>query len=229
MKISVIIPVYNEEKTINEILDKVLKLKLDLQIIIVDDFSNDGTTEIIKKLENKVDKVLYHKKNQGKGAAIKTAKNFCKGDLVIIQDADLEYNPNDYFKLIKPILEKKSNVVYGSRVLGKKRYEVTNFTSTFRIFCNHILTILSNIINNQNLTDAHTCYKILKIEVFNKINLVETRFGFCPELTTKLSNLKETIFEVPIEYNGRTHKNGKKISFKDGVRAIYCLIKYKFF
>ncbi len=229
MKISVIIPVYNEKKTINEILEKVLKLKLDLQIIIVDDFSNDGTTEIIKKLENKVDKVLYHKKNQGKGAAIKTAKNFCKGDLVIIQDADLEYNPNDYFKLIKPILEKKSNVVYGSRVLGKKRYEVTNFTSTFRIFCNHILTILSNIINNQNLTDAHTCYKILKIEVFNKINLVETRFGFCPELTTKLSNLKETIFEVPIEYNGRTHENGKKISFKDGVRAIYCLIKYKFF
>ncbi len=229
MKLSVIIPVYNEKKTINQILQKLLQIKLNLQIIIVDDFSNDGTREILKNFENKVHKILYHEKNQGKGSAINTAKNFCTGDIVIIQDADLEYDPDDYFKLIDPIIKNKCGVVYGSRVLGKNRYQVKNFISIFRIFCNHVLTILSNIINNQNLTDAHTCYKMLKLEIFKNIDLEEERFGFCPEITTKLGNLKQNIIEVPINYIGRSHKNGKKISFKDGLRAIYCLVKYKFF
>ena len=231
MKITVIIPVFNELKTVRTIIDKILNLKdLDIQIILVDDFSTDGTRELIEnELSKKVDKVLFHSSNKGKGSAIISAKKFIKGNIVIIQDGDLEYDPKDYYQLIKPILDNSYKIVYGSRVLGKGRYRTNKFTSLFRIFCNHILTIISNFINSQNLTDAHTCYKVFKSEVFNEIILEENGFNFCPEITTKVSNLGIKIFEVPINYNGRTHKEGKKIKFIDGFEAILTIIKYKFF
>lgn len=231
MKITVIIPVFNELKTVRAIIDKILNLKdLDIQIILVDDFSTDGTRELIEnELSKKVDKVLFHSSNKGKGSAIISAKKFIKGNIVIIQDGDLEYDPKDYYQLIKPILDNSYKIVYGSRVLGKGRYRTNKFTSLFRIFCNHILTIISNFINSQNLTDAHTCYKVFKSEVFNEIILEENGFNFCPEITTKVSNLGIKIFEVPISYNGRTHKEGKKIKFIDGFEAILTIIKYKFF
>ncbi len=231
MKITVIIPVFNELKTVRTIIDKILNLKdLDIQIILVDDFSTDGTRELIEnELSKKVDKVVFHSSNKGKGSAIISAKKFIKGNIVIIQDGDLEYDPQDYYQLIKPILDNSNKIVYGSRVLGKSRYRTNKFTSLFRIFCNHILTIISNFINSQNLTDAHTCYKVFKSEVFNEIILEENGFNFCPEITTKVSNLGIKIFEVPINYNGRTHKEGKKIKFIDGFEAILTIIKYKFF
>ncbi len=231
MKITVIIPVFNELKTVRAIIDKILNLKdLDIQIILVDDFSTDGTRELIEnELSKKVDKVLFHSSNKGKGSAIISAKKFIKGNIVIIQDGDLEYDPQDYYQLIKPILDNSNKIVYGSRVLGKGRYKTNKFTSLFRIFCNHILTIISNFINSQNLTDAHTCYKVFKSEVFNNIILEENGFNFCPEITTKVSNLGIKIFEVPISYNGRTHKEGKKIKLIDGFEAILTIIKYKFF
>ena len=169
--------------------------------------------------------MIQHDKNQGKGAAIKTGIKYITGDILIIQDADLEYDPEDYKNLIQPILTGSSKVVYGSRVLGKNRYFGTSFSSIFRVFANHVLTILSNIINNQKLTDAHTCYKVFSIDVIRKINLVENDFSFCPEVTTKISNLKIPIKEIPISYNGRSYEEGKKITIKDAFKAIYCIIK----
>lgn len=228
-ELTVIIPVYNEKKTILKIINKIKNLKkLSKQIIVVDDYSIDGTREILLKNKNKIDLLLLHKKNQGKGAAIQTAQKHVKGKYVIIQDADLEYNPRDYFKLIKPIKEKKFMVVYGSRVLNKKRYGSKGFTSKTRILGNHILTIFSNILNNQNLTDAHTCYKVFLSKVFNKIILKENGFEFCPEITTKISNLNINIYEVPISYRGRDYSEGKKITYFDGIKAIYALFYYKF-
>jgi len=228
--ISIIIPCFNEFRTVDKLINKIKKQNINKQIIIVDDFSNDGTRDLIKKkIYKKVDKVVYHKKNLGKGACIKSAKKFVKGKIVIIQDADLEYDPKDYKKLIKPILKKKTNVVYGSRVLKKNRYLNNNFSSVFRVFANHILTIVSNIINSQNLTDAHTCYKVLKSDLFKKIKLREKGFSFCPELTTKISLARERIIEVQIRYNGRTYAEGKKINFYDGFHALKTLIKYRFF
>ena len=231
MKISIIIPVYNELQTIEKIVAKILSLKnLKKQIVIVDDFSTDGTRKVIRtKIEKKVNKVIYHKKNLGKGAAIISAIKFIRGDLVIIQDADLEYSPNDYKKLIKPIITRKFKIVYGSRVLGKSRYKSKKFTSLFRIFCNHILTIFSNILNSQNLTDAHTCYKVSDADIFRKMNLKEKDFSFCPEFTTKASKMGLKIKEVPITYKGRSFEEGKKIGLNDGIKAIKTLIKYKFF
>mgnify|MGYP001500004319 FL=1 len=227
--VTIIIPVYNEINHLESLINKVLKQdKINKQIIVVDDKSIDGTRELIKnKIEKLVDKVIYHEFNLGKGSAIQSAKPYINGDIVIIQDGDLEYDPQDYEQLIYPIISNKSKVVYGSRVLGKKRYKLKNFTSVFRIFCNHILTIFSNVINNQNLTDSHTCYKVFDSHLFKNINLFEKRFGFCPEITTKIANRKINIFEVPISYSGREYSDGKKISFLDGIRAIYCLIKYK--
>lgn len=231
MKITVIIPVFNERKTIKTIINKILNLRnLDIQIILVDDFSTDGTRDLIQnELSKKVDKVIFHSSNQGKGSAIISAKQFIKGDIVIIQDGDLEYDPNDYYQLIKPILDNSYQVVYGSRVLSNGRYKNKRFTSLFRIFCNHILTIISNFLNSQNLTDAHTCYKVFKREVFIEIKLQEKGFSFCPEITTKISNLGIDIYEVPINYYGRSYDEGKKIRFIDGFIAIKTLFKYKKF
>ena len=230
MLISIIIPCYNEKNTILKILNKVKNQKINKQILVIDDSSTDGTTNILKKnFKKKGFKLISHKKNLGKGAAIKSAKKFIKGDIVIIQDADLEYDPKDYRKLILPIIKKKTKVVYGSRVLNKKKYSNRNFSSKFRVFANYILTLISNFINSQKLTDAHTCYKVFDAKLFKKIKLQENDFSFCPEITTKVSNLKEKILEVPIKYKGRSYEKGKKIQFKDGFLALKTLFKYKYF
>lgn len=229
MILSIIIPVYNEKNTILKLLKKIDQLKnLNKEIIIVDDFSNDGTREILSKLNNSNYKIFYHNKNRGKGAAIKTGKQHITGDIVIIQDADLEYEPNDYYKIIEPIKNKTFKVVYGSRVLGKNRYSLKNFSSVFRIFFNHSLTIFSNILNSQKLTDAHTCYKAFSSELFQSIKLYEEDFSFCPEITTKIGLQNIEIKEVPIEYFGRSYKEGKKIKLIDGIKAILTIIKYRF-
>ena len=229
MILTVIIPAYNEKNTIQKIIQKIKLVKnIKKQIILVDDGSTDGTTEIMKNnLLSKVDKIIFHKRNFGKGAAIISAKKFIKGNYVIIQDADLEYNPQDYKKILKVMFDKKKLAVYGSRVLGKKRYSVENFTSKSRVFFNHILTIFSNILFNQNLSDAHTCYKAFDANFFKKIKLKEKDFAFCPEITAKISKLGIKIYEVPINYSGRSYEEGKKITIYDGFRAIYVLLKYK--
>lgn len=230
--LSIIVPVYNEKKYIKSILKKLIGLKkIKKQIIIVDDGSSDGTTDIIKSefTESKfVNKIIFHKKNIGKGAAIKSAQKYVKGDYVAIQDADLEYNPRDLIKIYKFIKVNKFDVVYGSRVLNKNKFQNTkNFTHLVRIWGNIFLTKFSNLINNQNLTDAHTCYKVFKKKIFKKINLKEKGFAFCPEVTTKLSKLKYKINEVSISYNGRAYSDGKKITSFDGLIAVYSLIKYR--
>ena len=237
-ELSIIIPVYNEKNTIIKIIDKVLNLKnINKQVIVVDDFSLDGSREILIKSKRKI-KLLLHSKNMGKGAAIRSAQQHIQGNYVIIQDADLEYSPNDYYPLLKFIKENNLKVLYGSRVLKRKlenknnlkeKHKIQNFTHSIRIFANFILTAISNIINSQNLTDAHTCYKLFDSKIFKSIKLEENGFAFCPEITTKISNLKLNITELPINYAGRTYKEGKKIKFIHGIEAIYALFKYKFF
>ena len=228
--LTIIIPCFNEIKTIDKIVNKIKKQKIRKQIILIDDLSTDGTKQKIRKIiYRKVDKVIYHKKNLGKGACIKSGIKHAKGQIILIQDADLEYSPSDYKKLIKPILSKKTNVVYGSRVLNKNRYSDHNFSSIFRVAANHNLTIFSNILNNQKLTDAHTWYKVFKKDILKKIKLEENGFSFCPELTTKIGLINEKIFEVSKRYKGRSYGEGKKINFKDGIDAIITLIYYKYF
>ena len=228
-KLSIIIPVYNEKNTIEKLLNKIHKLRnIKKEIIVVDDASNDGSVNILRKNKKKINKLIYHKKNLGKGAAIKSAQKFVKGNVVIIQDADLEYDPVDYYKLLR-FINKGYKVVYGSRVLGKNRYLLKNFSSVIRIFFNHILTIISNFLNNQRLTDAHTCYKMFESDIFLKIMLEEKDFSFCPEITTKIGLLKIKIKEVPIKYSGRNYNEGKKIRLIDGIKAIITLFKYRFF
>ena len=226
--LTIIVPAYNEKKSISKIIDQINeKIIYTKQIIVIDDFSNDGTRDVIQNLSN-IDEIVFHQRNMGKGAAIKSAIPFIKGDIVAIQDADLEYDPEDLNKLAKEILNQKTNVAYGSRVLNKKRYGNNNFISNFRIFGNHILTILSNLFNSQQLTDAHTCYKVFKREIFLKLNLKENDFAFCPEVNTKISLLNEKILELPISYKGRNVQEGKKIRFKDALKALLTIIKYKY-
>jgi dolichol-phosphate mannosyltransferase len=231
MFISVIIPCFNEVSTLEIIIDKILtQKKIIKEIILINDGSTDGTESLIKKkIKKKIDVVIHHKENKGKGAAIRSALKKIKGDIVLIQDADLEYNPKDYYKLIKPILQKRTLVVYGSRVLNKKRYLQTKFISWYRVFFNHTLTIFSNLINKQKLTDAHTCYKVFHKSVLKNIRLLENDFSFCPEITTKISLNNYKIYEVPIDYKGRDYNSGKKIGFYDGLKAIYVLFKYRYF
>ncbi len=233
IKVSIIIPCFNEKNTLTSLINKVemslihYNYKL-YEIIIVDDGSTDGTTEIIKKnfLDKKNFKTFFHNYNLGKGAAIKTAKNISSGDIIIIQDADLEYDPYDYEKLFKPIIDGNFKVVYGSRVLNKRRYKISGFNSKIRIFGNHLLTIISNFLNKQKLTDAHTCYKVFHKDLFDLIILEENDFAFCPEVTSKISNLGFQIHEVPINYNGRSYREGKKIRTIDALRALKTLVKY---
>jgi|TARA_B100001093_G_scaffold39601_1_gene33736 glycosyltransferase involved in cell wall biosynthesis len=232
--LTIIVPVYNEKKFIRVLLKKLIKIiKIKKQIIIIDDGSSDGTTEILKKefLNNKsISKIIFHKKNSGKGSAIRSAQRFIKGDLVVIQDADLEYNPKDIIKIYNFIKKNQIDVVYGSRVLNKNKYQNTkNFTHLVRIWGNVFLTLVSNLINNQNLTDAHTCYKMIRARIFKKLNLREKGFAFCPEVTTKLSKINCKIYEVSISYNGRTYNDGKKITSIDGLIALISLIKYRLF
>ena len=233
--LSIIIPCYNEKKTNIRIINQIKNLKrIKKQIIIVDDRTNERTKQLIKtKLQNKVDKIIVHKANKGKGAAIISSIKYIKGNLVIIQDADLEYNPKDYVKLIKPFSNNKTKVVYGSRVLGRKKniniFNLNDFSKNFRIFGNFILTKISNFINNQSLTDVHTCYKIFRKDIFLKLKIAEKDFSFCPEVTTKLSKFSYQIIEIPIDYKGRDIKDGKKIRFTDAIRALNTIIKYKYF
>ena len=229
MKVSIIIPVYNEEKTILKIINKILQLKnINKELIVVNDGSTDNTKKLLSKLSNKRIRIINHSKNSGKGAAIRSAQKHVTGTHVIIQDADLEYEPTDYENLLKPFKKKNISVVYGSRVLKKKRYKLKSFSSLERIFYNHALTIISNIINDQRLTDAHTCYKVFKSDLFKSIKLEENGFAFCPEITTKISNLNINIHEVPISYHGRDYSEGKKITYFDGIKAVYALFNYKF-
>ena len=230
MKLSVIIPCFNEINNLKKIISLILEQKnINKEIILVDDFSTDGSRQLIKaSLYKKVNKVIYHRTNLGKGACIKSALKKVTGDIILIQDADLEYSPSDYKKLITPIINKKSFIVYGSRVLYKNRYKTKGFTSLFRILANHILTIISNKINNQTLTDAHTCYKVFHKSILSSFKLKENDFSFCPELTTKISKLNLKIIEVQIKYNGRSYKEGKKINFYDAIKALIVLLKYRF-
>ena len=233
--LSIIIPCYNEKKTVIKIVNQIKNLKkIKKQIILIDDGSNDGTRQLIKKkLHNKLDQIIFHRINKGKGAAIISAIKYIKGNLVIIQDADLEYNPKDYFKLIKPFSNIKTKVVYGSRVLGRKKnidmFNLNDFSKNFRIFGNFILTKISNFINNQSLTDVHTCYKVFRKDVFLNLKIAEKDFSFCPEVTTKLAKFSYKITEIPISYNGREIKDGKKIRFTDAIIALNTIIKYKYF
>ena len=228
-KVTIIIPVFNEKNYIDKIIKKVKSnVYFNKQIIVVDDCSSDGTRKIIKKIKN-IDKIIFHKRNLGKGAAIKSAIPYIKGNIVAIQDADLEYNPADLNKLIKIMISNNSRVIYGSRVLNKKRYNSDMFISNFTTFGNHVLTIISNFLNNQKLTDAHTCYKIFKSDIFMKLKIQENDFAFCPEVTTKISLLDEKIKEVPISFKGRTVVEGKKIQFYDAIRALITILKYKYF
>ena len=225
MLITVIIPCYNEKNTISKIVDKIISLKnINLQVIVVDDFSNDGTREILKEnISKKVDKIIYHEKNRGKGAAIKSSIDSIKGNIIIIQDADLEYDPNEYEKLIKPILANKADVVFGSRFQGAEPHRVVYF---WHRVGNGFLTLLSNIMTDINLTDMETCYKAFRTEILKSINIREKRFGFEPEITAKVARMNCRIYEVGISYYGRTYEEGKKIGWKDGIRAIWCILKY---
>ena len=232
MKLSVIIPCYNEKKTIKKIIDKIFIQKINLEIILVDDGSDDGTVNIIKnyKRDSRI-KIVFHLKNKGKGAAIKSAVKFISGDLVLIQDADLEYNPKDYKKILDKFKEDKNvKAVYGSRALNNSNYQgKITLMRIIRIIANRILTLFSNFINSQHLTDAHTCYKSFRAEIFKKINLKENDFSFCAEVNAKLSRMNVNIKEVPISYNGRTIAEGKKIKLIDFFLAIKTTIKYRFF
>ena len=223
MKLSVVIPVYNEKNTIKDLIRKVDSVISDKEIIIVDDYSTDGTREILKSLEdNNRYRIFFHDKNMGKGAALRTGFKYVSGDIVIIQDADLEYDPREYEKLITPIIEGNADVVFGSRFLAGP-HRVLLF---WHYLGNKILTTLSNIFTNLNLTDMETCYKVFKKEVLNGINLKSNRFGFEPEFTVKIAKRRYRIYEVPISYFGRDYSEGKKITWKDGIIAIWCIIRY---
>jgi glycosyltransferase involved in cell wall biosynthesis len=228
MKLSIIIPCYNEKAHLPQLISRVKGSPiLDKEIILVDDSSNDGTTELIKtEIAAKVDKVIYHLKNMGKGAAIRSALAHVNGDMVIIQDADLEYDPNEYPRLMSPILEGKADVVYGSRFLGGGPHRVHLF---WHYMGNKFLTLLSNMFTNLNLTDMETCYKLFKTEIIKGIALKENGFGIEPELTAKVAKTKCRIYEVGISYFGRTYDEGKKIGWRDGVKALYKIVRYSLF
>jgi len=230
IKLTIIIPVYNEIKTIEKLIKKILKINIYKQLIIVDDGSSDGTQLVIKKYKKFINKLIIHKKNLGKGAAIKSGQKYVKGKYVGIQDADLEYDPRDLKKIVNEMEKKKLKVMYGSRVLKKNKFKNTqNFTHIVRIWGNIFLTKVSNFFNSQQLTDAHTCYKVFDSKIFRKIRLKEEGFSFCPEITTKISMMNLEIKEFPINYIGRTYQQGKKITAFDGIDALYVLIKYRYF
>ncbi|GHS94269.1 glycosyl transferase [Synergistales bacterium] len=229
MKLSVVIPCYNECATIEAIVDAVRATSCFTpppEIIVVDDCSTDGTREVLKKISHKIDKIIYHDSNKGKGGALRTGFSEASGDIVIVQDADLEYDPSEYPKLVRPILDGKADVVYGSRFMGDGAHRVLYF---WHRVGNGLLTLLSNMCTNLDLTDMETCYKAFRREVIQSIDIKEERFGFEPEITAKIAKKHLRIYEVGISYSGRTYEDGKKIGWRDGFRAIYCILKYRFF
>jgi glycosyltransferase involved in cell wall biosynthesis len=225
VKLSIVIPCYNERATIAAIVDAVRNSPVpDREIIIVDDSSRDGTAELLRStIAPLVDRVIYHERNRGKGAALRTGIAAATGDVVVIQDADLEYDPCEYPRLIAPIVAGKADVVYGSRFAGGESHRVLYF---WHYVGNRFLTLLSNCMTNLNLTDMETCYKAFRREVIQGIRIDEDRFGFEPEITAKVAKLGCRIYEVGISYSGRTYKEGKKIGWRDGFRAIWCILRY---
>ncbi|MUG98655.1 glycosyltransferase [Scytonema sp. UIC 10036] len=228
MKLSVIIPCFNEVKTIRKVVEAVKGSPVkNLEIIIVDDCSIDGSRELLRsKIETQVDRVIYHPKNKGKGAALRTGFANATGDIIIVQDADLEYDPQEYPIMIQPILENRADVVFGSRFQSGRPHRVVYY---WHRLGNGFLTTLSNMFTNINLTDMETCYKAFRREIIQNIKIEENRFGFEPEITAKVSKMGCRIYEVGISYYGRTYQEGKKIGWKDGIRAIWCILKYNLF
>jgi glycosyltransferase involved in cell wall biosynthesis len=228
MRISIVVPCYNEKNTIRQIVAAVQAAPVEnKEIIIVDDCSTDGTRDVLRdEVASQVDVIVYHERNQGKGAALRSGFQRATGDIVIVQDADLEYDPNEYPKLIKPILSGKADVVFGSRFMGGEPHRVVYF---WHMIGNRLLTLISNMLTNLNLTDMESCYKVFRRDVLNKIKIEEDRFGFEPEITAKVAKLGCPIYEVGISYYGRTYAEGKKVGLKDGFRAIYAAVKYNLF
>lgn len=232
MLLSVIIPVFNERQTLKDLVEKVLSvnlspLNIDTEIIVIDDCSQDGTLEVAQNLteEGKI-RLIRHDTNQGKGAALKSGFQVAQGEIILIQDADQEYDPKEYPRLLRPIIEGKADVVYGSRFMGGEPHRVLYF---WHYIGNKFLTLLSNMMTNLNLTDMETCYKVFRSEVLKSITLTEKRFGFEPEVTARIAKLRCRIYEVGISYTGRTYDEGKKINWKDGVWALWCIFKYGIF
>ncbi|HLA39323.1 MAG TPA: glycosyltransferase family 2 protein [Candidatus Glassbacteria bacterium] len=225
MKLSVVMPVYNEIGTIEEILRRVKAVGIEKEIIVVDDYSTDGTRQYLQRLDDAALRIFYHEKNQGKGAALRTAISQVSGDVVLIQDADLEYDPQEYHQLIQPILDGRADVVFGSRFRGG--------TCRVHLFWhylgNKLLTTLSNMFTNLNLTDMEVCYKVFKAPVIKKIRLRSNRFGFEPEVTAKVARLHCRIYETPISYAGRDYSEGKKIGWKDAIKAVLAIVYFRFF
>ncbi len=224
--ISILIPVYNEKNTIEDLISQVHASGVsNIEIVVVDDGSSDGTQEVLQGLakKKKIHQLVLHEKNQGKGAALRTGIAKVTGEIVIIQDADLEYDPRDYSRLIQPIIENRADVVYGSRFMGSSPHRVVFF---WHSLANHILTLLSNLFNNLNLTDMETGYKVFRRSVLQKIHITENSFGIEPEITAKVAAQKVRIYEVGISYYGRTYEEGKKIEFKDAVRAVWVIMKF---
>jgi len=225
--LGVVIPVYNEEKTLHLIVNKVLARPEVAELVIVNDCSKDGTWQTMQDLAKTDDRIriFTHEINQGKGAALRTGFQHVNSDIVIIQDADLEYDPDEYPKLLLPILTGRADVVFGSRFLGSGMHRVLYF---WHAVGNQFLTLMSNMFTNLNLTDMETCYKVFRREILQQITIQENRFGFEPEITAKVAKLRVPIYEVSISYYGRTYEEGKKIGWRDGVRAIWCILKYRF-
>lgn len=228
MKLSIVMPCYNEIHTIDAIVESVRNMPYhNKEIIIIDDFSTDGTRKRIKdRIEPVVDRVIYHERNQGKGASLRSGIKAATGDIIIVQDTDLEYDPNEIPIVIQPILDGRADVVFGSRFMGGHPHRVVYY---WHMVGNRILTTISNMFTNINLTDIETCYKAFKREILQSIEIQENRFGFEPEITVKVAKKKVRIYEVGISYFGRTYAEGKKINWKDGFRAIYCIFKYCLF